>query len=208
MSNLWRHDRADDAAAFGSFAIGRTGTPFAPWNWQQDEHVEPAPEAEPLEDDVAVAIQTDAFAQGFDAGRRTVELEVAAERDAIAHLAESLKVLRPEPTNALAALLAETVERLVRQVVGNVEVDPALLIERARHAAAMVGEEMEPARMRLHPDDLRLMEPARIPVALVADPSLARGSIILQTSEGWIEDGPAVRLDLLRAALDQMDMPQ
>ena len=37
---------------------------------------------------------------------------------------------------------------------------------------------------------------------MIGDPALQRGSIILDTGDGWIEDGPAVRLERLRAALD------
>ena len=40
------------------------------------------------------------------------------------------------------------------------------------------------------------------------DAGLARGSIVLETGHGWIEDGPAVRLERLRAELDRMGAPQ
>src|SRR3546814_15532471 len=45
----------------------------------------------------AAATHADSFAQGFDAGRRTAELEFAGERQVIARLAEQLEELRPEP---------------------------------------------------------------------------------------------------------------
>ena len=38
--------------------------------------------------------------------------------------------------------------------------------------------------------------------------ALARGSIVLETGHGWIEDGPAIRLERLRAELDRMGAPQ
>lgn len=211
MSNVWRHSFASDAASVGSFAIERALPVFTPWTSYQPDAEAPdmlgeefldAPE-EPAEPDIET-VQAEAFAQGFEAGRRIVETEMAAERDAIARLAETLQALEPQPTNALAVLLAEAVERLVRQIVGNVEVDGALLMERAEMAAAMIGEDNEPARLRLHPDDLPLIEPARLSVAVIADASLARGTVLLETGEGWIEDGPAVRLERLRAALDKM----
>jgi flagellar assembly protein FliH len=203
MSNLWPSEYTASAASVGSFAIDRDLPMFTPWAsndearaTHEDELEDDAPEIDPA------AIHADSFAQGFDAGRRTVELEVAAEREAIARLAEGLEVLRAEPTGALAALLAETVERLVRQVVGSVEIDGALLRQRAEVAAALVGEDTEPSKLRIHPDDVPLLESARIPVPIVADGSLERGSIVLDTGQGWIEDGPAVRLERLRAALD------
>ena len=117
-------------------------------------------------------------------------------------------MLRPEPANALALLLAETVDRLVRQVIGEVEVDAQLLIARAQAAAALVAKEVEPTRLRAHPDDIVYLEAARLDVPLHADPSLGRGAIVLETGHGWIEDGPAVRLDRLRAELDKMAAPR
>ena len=119
-------------------------------------------------------------------------------------LAESLAVLRPEPANALALLLAETVDRLVRQVVGEVDIDANLLLARANAAAQLVGKDVEPTRLRAHPEDIVYLEAARLEVPLHADPTLTRGAIVLETGHGWIEDGPAVRLDRLRAELDKM----
>ena len=153
-------------------------------------------------------IQEEAFALGCQEGRKTVEAEFAAERDALARLAESLAVLRPEPANALALLLAETVDRLVRQVVGEVEIDTGLLLARANAAAQLVGKDVEPTRLRAHPDDIPYLEAGKLEVPLHADPTLTRGAIVLETGHGWIEDGPAVRLDRLRAELDKMAAPR
>jgi flagellar assembly protein FliH len=153
-------------------------------------------------------IQEKAFALGCEEGRKTVEAEFAAERDALGRLAESLAVLRPEPANALALLLAETVDRLVRQVVGEVEVDADLLLARANQAAQLIGKDVEPTRLRAHPDDIPYLEAGHLDIALHPDATLSRGSIVLETGHGWIEDGPAVRLDRLRAELDKMVAPQ
>ena len=189
----------------GSLAASRMPT-FTPWN------SEPAPregandQAAPVND--PAAIHAEGFAQGFEQGRRTVELELAAERDALARLAESMEVLRPQPSSALATLLAETVERLVRQIVGEVGIDPALLVNRAENAAALVGEELEPSKLLVHPDDVALLSSARIPLNVVGDPTLERGSIVLECGGGWIEDGPQVRLERLRAALGRIGAPE
>jgi flagellar assembly protein FliH len=117
-------------------------------------------------------------------------------------------VLRPEPTNALALLLAETVDRLVREIVGQVAIDPMVLLERAKAAAALIGENVEPSRLRAHPEDAALLAPAQIDIAIEPDPSLARGTLILETGHGWVEDGPAVRRERLRAELDKMAAPK
>jgi flagellar assembly protein FliH len=149
-------------------------------------------------------IQEEAYALGCEEGRKTVEAEFAAERDALARLAETLAVLRPEPANALALLLAETVDRLVRQVVGEVDIDANLLLARANAAAQLIGKDVEPTKLRAHPEDIVYLEAARLEIPLHADPTLPRGSIVLETGHGWIEDGPTVRLDRLRAELDKM----
>lgn len=203
MSRVLRRS-AEDAPSLGSFVLthgnggfrpraGRNG--YAPGN---DTEVPLTTEQE------RARIQEEAFALGCEEGRRTVEAEFAAERDVIARLAESLAVLRPEPANALALLLAETVDRLVRQVIGEVDIDADLLIARAREAALLIGKDVEPTMLRAHPDDIVYLEAARLDVPLQPDPTLGRGAIVLETGHGWIEDGPAVRLDRLRAALDKM----
>lgn len=189
----------------GSLAASRMPT-FTPWN-SDPAPTEVANDQEACATDPA-AIHAEGFAQGFEQGRRTVELEMAAEREAVARLAESLEMLRPQPSGALAALLAETVERLVRQIVGEVEIDPALLINRAENAAALVGEELEPSKLLVHPDDVAILAAARIPLHVVGDASLERGAVVLECGGGWIEDGPQVRLERLRAALSRIGAPE
>ena len=75
-------------------------------------------------------------------------------------------------------------------------------------AAQLVGKDVEPTRLRAHPDDIIYLEAGKLAVPLHPDPTLTRGAIVLETGHGWIEDGPAVRLDRLRAALDKMVAPR
>ncbi|PSJ39674.1 FliH/SctL family protein [Allosphingosinicella deserti] len=201
MSNLWSTHCAGEALAVGTFALDRRVQSFTPWGCDMAE--DEGDPAGPIDFDVDT-IRADAFAEGWAEGRRAVETEFAAERDMLVRLAESLETLRPERTNALALLLAETVERLVRQIVGSVDIDRDLLNLRAAAAAALIGEESGPARLRVHPQDLPLIETARIPVEIVADACIERGGIVLETGQGWIEDGPSIRLERLRAELDRM----
>jgi flagellar assembly protein FliH len=202
MSNLWRSDRAQTAASVGSFVIRRGDTPFRAWGTEQEGGAgnDPAFSAE----DEATARENQAYARGLADGRRTVEAEYAAERQALAELADSLETLKPEPSLPLALLLAETVDRLVREIVGEVDIDGLKLLARAKAAAGLIGEATQPARLRLNPADVEYLAPAGLEIALEADDSLPRGTLLLETAEGWIEDGPAVRLDRLRAELDRM----
>jgi len=149
-------------------------------------------------------VQSEAYAQGYEDARRAAEEELGRQRAALEALAHSLDALRPEPTGALALLLAETLDRLVREICGQVEVDAGLLLTRARAAAALIGENVEPSKLRLHPDDAALLAGAELPVPIAPDASLPRGMLRLETGHGWIEDGPQVRLERLRAELDRM----
>jgi len=202
MSNLWPHERAGEAASVGSFAIDRGAPSFTPWGGDFEEPMLGPEGSFDLE-----ANHAESFAQGFEQGRQAAEDQLAEERAALRQMIAGLDVLQPEPTNALALLLAETVDRLVRQIMGDVEIDGALLTARAEAAAALIGAETEPARLRVNPSDVKLLDGANIPVDVVGDPTLVRGSLVLETGAGWIEDGPAVRLDRLRAELDRMGAP-
>lgn len=201
MSNLWTGEFSRSAESLGSFAVHRAMPMFTPWGQGggDDESHGETPRATDVE-----TIRAEAFAEGYEAGHRTAELTLASDKEALAKLLESVEALRPEPTDALATLLAEAVERLTRQIVGNVEIDAALLRERAEMAAAMIGEDNEASRLLAHPDDVALLQGARVPVDIVGDPSLPRGTVRLETGSGWIEDGPAIRLDRLRTALGKM----
>lgn len=202
MSRLWRQERAQAAASVGSFVIRRHDGGFRAWASEGDT---PQPGNDPAFGPDEGQLRADeAYARGLADGRRTVEAEIAAERDAIAQLAEALQQLRPEPTLPLAVLLAETVDRLVKEVVGEVEIDGLKLLARAKAAAALIGEATQPARLRVNPDDMALLTDAHLAIELQGDASLPRGAVLLETAEGWVEDGPAVRLDRLRAQLDKM----
>ncbi|HEY0115341.1 MAG TPA: hypothetical protein VGB54_06435 [Allosphingosinicella sp.] len=201
MSRLWREERAQSAASLGSFVIRRNDISFRAWGADggaggNDPGFSP--------EDEATSRENLAYAKGVADGRRTVEAEMAAEREAVSRLAETLQALKPEPTLPLALLLAETVDRLVKQIAGEVEIDGLKLLGRAKAAAALIGEATQPARLRAHPDDVLLLADSDLDIPIEADPALARGSLLLETSDGWIEDGPAVRLDRLRAELDRV----
>jgi flagellar assembly protein FliH len=203
MSRVLRTS-GDAAASLGSFVLSHGVAGFRPRGGKDGYAPGNDTDGPITAEQERARLQEDAFALGLEEGRKTVEAEFAAERDALGRLAESLAALRPEPANALALLLAETVDRLVRQVVGEVEIDANLLLARAKAAAELVAKDVEPTMLRAHPDDIRYLEAARLDVPLHADPTLTRGALVLETGHGWIEDGPAVRLDRLRAELDKM----
>jgi flagellar assembly protein FliH len=206
MSDMWMRTGLDAYEAAEPSTV-----PFLSWGAKYQEVV--ASPAEPVGQETFAAaaapeidvdaIAIESFAQGFDEGRRVAATEHANERRAMQELVAALETLQPEPPAALAGLIAETVGRLVRQIVGEAAVDGDLLLARAQAAAAMMIDETKP-RLRLSPaDELRLAD-AGLAIELVADPALAPGSILIETNDGWIEDGPQAGLARLSAQLDRM----
>jgi len=156
----------------------------------------------------AEALLAQGYAEGLSEGRRLAMIDLEEERSALARLAASLEALKPENSDGLAALLADTVKRLVTQIVGEVEINADTLHERVQAIAAMIAEETAPKRLRLHPTDVARLQGATLPLDMVADPMLAPGTIVLDTGSGWVEDGPHVRLEKLRAQLDRLGAPR
>jgi flagellar assembly protein FliH len=149
-------------------------------------------------------VRADAMAQGFAAGIEAGRREADAEREALKRLASGLESLRAEPTQGLGMMIAATVERLLHQVVGEVDVCRETLIDRAQAAAALIGDETRPALLKLNPADFARIDSAELPVVAEADPMLAPGELRLETANGSIEDGPGLRLERLRSALDKI----
>lgn len=207
MSDFWTGEALAGAARISPFVPAALGA-FTPWGRQARGPAAEAPMPTDDEDDGQVidpsAIHAQGFAEGHAEGLRMLERAILDERAAVTALADSLAALRPEPAGPLAALLAETVERLVRQVVGEVEVDRARLLERASAAAELIADDAAPARMRLHPDDVERLAGTALPVELIADPAIAPGAVLVEGEQGWIEDGPAAALERLRHVLNQM----
>jgi flagellar assembly protein FliH len=162
------------------------------------------PEIEPEPQIDIEAIRAEAMAQGFAAGIEAGRREADAEREALRVLAANLEGLKAEPTLGLGMMIAATVERLLHQVVGEVEVCRETLMDRAQAAAALIGDETRPAILKLNPADLARLDGAELPVVAEADATLSPGELRLETANGSIEDSPGLRLERLRTALDRI----
>lgn len=216
MSDLWTPELQGDARRVDAWARPAQTAHFKPWSngdhpMRRSSDFTPSPTAAPQQDNGEIdieAVRAEAFAEGFERGRETLAMEMAGERAAVADLIRAAESLRPEPHGPLATILAETVTRLVKQVVGEVTVDTDMLKARAEAIAELVTVEAGPARLRLHPDDMARLAGCDFGIPATADHHLAQGTIVLETGEGWIEDGPQIRLARLRAQLDTMGMPR
>jgi flagellar assembly protein FliH len=149
----------------------------------------------------AAPVEPDAYSAGFAAGQRAAADVFATEHAAMAGLLAAANALQPEPSEELAAMIALTVERLVRECVGHAPVDRDWLASRARLAASLVSEADQARTLWLHPDDLALVEGIDLAVVPAADPALERGALRIDCAAGWIEDGRSIHLDALCAEL-------
>ncbi|WP_428684764.1 FliH/SctL family protein [Sphingopyxis sp.] len=143
----------------------------------------------------------DPFALGLAEGQRVAEAAFAVERSQLLALVAGAEALQDEPSEELAQLIAETVERLVRQIVDNAAIDAEWLQAQAETAAAMVAEADKARTLWVNPADAVLLMDAPIALPIEADASMVRGTVRIETSAGWIEHGRAVYLNELRAAL-------
>jgi len=191
-------DRAAETTAISLAAVMAQGRGFRPLHFGAT----PAAEIVPVEAAHADAgAANDPFAQGLAEGQRLAEAAFAVERQQLLALIASAEALQDEPSEELAQLIAETVERLVRQIVGQAPIDAEWLQGQADIAAAMVAEADKARTLWVNPADAALLMDAAIALPIEADPSMTRGTIRIETSAGWIEHGRAVYLGELRAAL-------
>ncbi|MDO9362270.1 MAG: FliH/SctL family protein [Sphingopyxis sp.] len=146
----------------------------------------------------------DPFARGLAEGQRVAEAGFVAERHQLLALLAGAEALQDEPSEELAQLIAETVERLVRQIVANAPIDAEWLQTQAETAASMVADADKARTLWVHPDDAALLADCPLTLAVESDPAMMRGTVRLETSTGWIEHGRAVYLDELRAALGEV----
>lgn len=212
MSEVWTPENIGEATRVDAWARPAPNGHFTPWG--SDGHPRrrasdfaPSPKSSSPVTDIET-LRNEAFAEGFEQGRQAVMMEFMREREALAQLIRSAESLQPEPSGPLAAVLAESVIRLVRQIVGEVQIDPVMLKTRAESIAELVTAESGPARLRMNPDDMAMLDGVDLGLPMAPDHHLASGTIILETGEGWIEDGPHVRLAKLRSQLDNMVLPR
>ncbi|KGB56093.1 Flagellar biosynthetic protein [Sphingopyxis sp. LC81] len=191
-----------DRAAHAGFApVSLTeamarGSGFRPMSFAQPAHAAQPVEAGYDEPDV-----DDPFALGLAEGQRLAEVAFVAERHQLLALLAGAEALQDEPSEELAQLIAETVERLVRQIVDTAPIDAEWLQAQAETAAAMVADADKARTLWVHPEDAALLADAPLAMAVESDPAMVRGTVRLETSTGWIEHGRAVYLDELRTAL-------
>ena len=149
---------------------------------------------------------------GYDEGMAAALAQVAehAERDRalLDQLVAAIDDDRRIDRDRLAGHLRQTVLHLVRQMVGEAEIDADLLVRRVALAAGMLADDAESAVLRLNPEDMKLVE-ARLPDNIFAagDAAVERGHFVLESAATIVEDGPEFWLDQLAQAIDRAALP-
>jgi len=159
----------------------------------------------PLKIDPVEQVRAEAFAQGLDEGMRLAAESVVADQDAKMRLVHALEQIAPAANGALSSLLSAAVIRLVTQIVGEAPVNPDVLSRRVEAVSRFIEDGQSRNSLHLHPDDIAMLSGYDFGFPLIPDGSLSRGSVRLDTADGWIEDGPDVQLSRLRAMLDDME---
>lgn len=209
LSKIWGAEAMQDVApvAVAGFRPADTGgfrSLYTAPPGQQTATMRAAVVEEP-EVDLVEEARIEAFTLGFDEGCRVTAEAAAADAEAGDRLAQALELLAPAPSGMLSTMLSATVVRLVEQIVGEVEIDMERLVLRCDTVAAFIESNQDKSALHLHPDDAALLKDEAIGVPMIADKAMQRGCVRLETADGWVEDGPDVRLARLRALLDDME---
>lgn len=158
--------------------------------------------------DPVAAAREAGFAEGVAAALADHAETTARDRTLIADLAAGLRADQRLDRDRMAHLLRQTVLSLVSRLVGDVGISPDLLARRIDGAAAMLADAAESAMLRVHPDDVALLD-GKLPRAVfaVGDAGVARGSFVLESASTIVEDGPDLWLEQLAAAVDRVAVP-
>lgn len=154
----------------------------------------------------------DAHAQGFAEGRAAAlaEAEQAREREMalLQQVSDALAAGAHFDRERMAGQLRQTVLHLVTKLVGEVGIAPDILAGRIQAATEMLAESAESALIRVHPDDVALLE-GKLPRSIlpVGDPHIARGGFIVESASTIVEDGPDLWLEQLAYAIDRVPIP-
>jgi flagellar assembly protein FliH len=134
----------------------------------------------------------DGFAAGFAEASSEAGKLAEADQAARGKIELSLARLNAELAELLRLKLFATVEVLCEATIAPLALDQTALATRVERAAAMLARVDDERLLRLHPDDIALVE-QRLPdgLPIMADPALERGALRVESSNGGIEDGPA-----------------
>ena len=151
----------------------------------------------------------------WDAGRQSaldeVQQALEAERAALRAAVEAVRHAVTD-TRPLAAPVKRLSLHLAEQLVGGELATSAEAIHRLVDGCLAEIDPREAVALRLHPEDVAPFQAqlgGEPEVTIMPDATLARGSVRVELTEGWVEDLIEDRLDTLsRALLDEPWTPK
>ena len=197
--------RIEDAFGDGPkhFSPANPGVdPTAGWNPLDPEIVDTG-FVDPVE-----AARSAGFEEGVAVATAAYEAQAVQDRALLEGLLGEIRAGRGLDREGVARRLRQTVLTLVERLVGEVGVSGELLAARVHAAAELLADANESALLRVHPDDVALLDGV-LPATIFAagDASVARGSFVLEAASTIVEDGPALWLEQLTAAIDRVPLP-
>ena len=162
----------------------------------------PQPEAPP-DDPIAVA-----FTEGFNAGVAAAQEHAAEQARIEAEAREALSLsfarLDHDLEEELRLRLRDTVAVLCETAIAPLALDESALLRRIERAVSMLARADDERIVRLHPEDIALISPkVGMDWQIVPDSALERGSLRIESTNGGIEDGPALWRRAIAEALHQ-----
>lgn len=168
-------------------ALGRPGS-FA----RDGRYAKPQVSEEPVEtEDVAEKAYRAGYEDGQLSARADFDAQLTAERAARSTIELAFARFDAESERQLRDRLLATVHALCEEAVLPLALDSEGLARRVEAAAAMLQRKHDQRIVHLHPEDLELVK-ASVPASLelVADGSVERGGLRVETDDGGVEDGP------------------
>lgn len=176
--------------------------PTEGWN-PLDATAEPSAFTDPIESARAAG-----YAEGLADAALAAGAGESRDQQLLSELAAALRAGSQLDRERMARKLRQTVLFLVTKLVGETGISPDLLADRVETAAELLADAAESALLRLHPDDVALVE-GKLPKTVFAagDASIARGSFVLESASTVVEDGPELWLEQLAQAIDRVPVP-
>tara|TARA_Y100000780_G_C13642852_1_gene401277 strand:- start:248 stop:823 length:576 start_codon:yes stop_codon:yes gene_type:complete len=168
-------------------ALGRPGS-FA----RDGRYAKPQVSEEPVEtEDVAEKAYRAGYEDGQLSARADFDAQLTAERAARSAIELAFARFDAESERQLRDRMLATVHALCEEAVLPLALDSEGLARRVEAAAAMLQRKHDQRIVHIHPEDLELVK-ASVPASLelVADGSVERGGLRVETDDGGVEDGP------------------
>lgn len=152
----------------------------------------------------ANAIRENAYRQGFEEGMSQVEAEVRELRDKLDDLLVSRDQVLESIADDIAPLAVEIAERIIKT---EVSCDEELINAIVQDTIQKVGRNTKSILIKVHPDDVRIVKeglknhpPSNMnaEIMVMDDPTVDRGSCVVETNSGLIDASFSTRLEILR----------